>query len=207
MYVCVYVGMYNILYVCICVYVYRARKYCRCNIIISNLLITINWIVTWHGHKTEIIYRFPERQTIYNLSHYTYDVTTRSGRAGLIHNKSHPISPGYPRSSIALQVQNRGLKHQSIQFICYTTAECKQRWRNCETKELWRSYERNGGTRWAHVGKHPDIPQTTTIRRWTIDIHLYFTYLCLNFQAQVFERERNTYTVRLRDGTKHIPFS
>ena len=35
----------------------------------------------------------------------------------MIHNKIHPISPGCPRPSIALQVQTHGLKHHSFHFI------------------------------------------------------------------------------------------
>ena len=34
---------------------------------------------------------------------------------GIIHNKIHLISPGCPLPSIALQVQDRGLKHYSFQ--------------------------------------------------------------------------------------------
>ena len=38
---------------------------------------------------------------------------------GMIHNKIHLISPGCSRPSIALQVQNGGLKHHSfIVFLC-----------------------------------------------------------------------------------------
>ena len=33
---------------------------------------------------------------------------------GMIHNKIHPISPGCPQPSIALQVQKRGLEHHSF---------------------------------------------------------------------------------------------
>ena len=34
----------------------------------------------------------------------------------------HPVSPGCLRPSLALQVQNRGLKHRSFNFISYVTA-------------------------------------------------------------------------------------
>ena len=36
----------------------------------------------------------------------------------MFQSKNHLISPGCPRSSIALAVQNRDLKHQSFHFVC-----------------------------------------------------------------------------------------
>ena len=41
-------------------------------------------------------------------------LSDRSPTRGMIHNKIPLINPGYPRPSIALQVQNRGLKHHSL---------------------------------------------------------------------------------------------
>ena len=35
----------------------------------------------------------------------------------MIHYKIHIISPGCPRPGIVLQVQNRGLKHQSFHYV------------------------------------------------------------------------------------------
>ena len=35
----------------------------------------------------------------------------------MIDNESHLISPGCPRTTLALQVQNRGLKHHSFQLL------------------------------------------------------------------------------------------
>ena len=43
----------------------------------------------------------------------------RSCARGMIHNKIHPIRPGFLRPSIALTVQNRGLKDQSFDFLAF----------------------------------------------------------------------------------------
>ena len=43
--------------------------------------------------------------------------TDRSCTRGMIYNQIYLISPGCPRSSIVLQVQNRGLTHNSFHFI------------------------------------------------------------------------------------------
>ena len=49
-----------------------------------------------------------ERWTVVNRS------SDRSCTRGMLHNKIHLTSPSCPLPSIALQVQNRGLKHQSF---------------------------------------------------------------------------------------------
>ena len=44
-------------------------------------------------------------------------MSDRSCNRGMIHNKIHFSSPGCPRPSIALQMQNRDLKHHSFHLL------------------------------------------------------------------------------------------
>ena len=65
---------------------------------------------------------------------------------GMIHNKIHLISPGCPRPNIALQMQNRSLKHDSFHFISVDVA-MMQTYIYVQLTEALR--ERNGQPAWS----------------------------------------------------------
>ena len=83
-----------------------------------------------------MIYRVRKGHPWYNssaLDCWSTGLSDRSCTRGMIHAKIHLISRGCPRSSIALQVQNRGLKHHSFIYSFIQGSSCDSaRWAgNC----------------------------------------------------------------------------